>query len=67
MDIGSLGVYACLFLALYFEVFLLITFFEKQPSKKTALLPKRYPTVSMVVPCFNGVRPWPQLLHRSSI
>ncbi|MES2007042.1 MAG: glycosyltransferase [Patescibacteria group bacterium] len=53
MDIGSLGVYVCLFLALYFEVFLLITFFEKQPSKKTTLLPKRYPSISMVVPCFN--------------
>lgn len=53
MDIAGGGVYACLFLALYFEVFLLITFFEKRPSKKTSSLPKRYPSVTMIVPCFN--------------
>ncbi len=53
MDIGAAGVYVCLFFALYFEVFLLISFLEKRPSKKTSHLPSYYPTVSMAVPCFN--------------
>jgi cellulose synthase/poly-beta-1,6-N-acetylglucosamine synthase-like glycosyltransferase len=53
MDAGAVGLYICLFIALYFEVFLLISFFEKKPSKKDATLPIRYPSVSMLVPCFN--------------
>ncbi|HWB33863.1 MAG TPA: glycosyltransferase family 2 protein [Candidatus Paceibacterota bacterium] len=53
MDIGALGVYVCLFLALYFEVFLLISFFEKKPHKKTASLPASYPTVTIAVPAYN--------------
>ncbi len=53
MDAGALGLYVCLFVALYFEVFLMISFFEKKPSKKDTTLPSRYPSVSMLVPCFN--------------
>src|SRR5688572_7676687 len=53
MDAGSFGLYMCLFLALYFEVFLLISFLERRPQKKTAALPARYPTVDILVPCFN--------------
>ncbi len=53
MDIASYGIYACLFLALYFEIFLLITFLEKRPEEKTSTLPKRYPSVSILVPCWN--------------
>ena len=53
MGIASFGVYICLFMALYFEVFLLVSFLEKRPSKKTLLKPGYYPTVSMVVPCYN--------------
>src|SRR3989338_5566644 len=53
MDAWALGLYVCLFVALYFEVFLLISFFEKKPSKKDSSLPARYPRVSMLVPCFN--------------
>ncbi len=56
MDIGALGVYVVLFLALYFEVFLLISFFEKRPSLKTADRPARFPSVSIIVPCFNEER-----------
>ncbi len=56
MSLGVLGVYVCLFLGLYFEVFLLITFFEKRPAKKTSLLPKYYPTVAVLVPSFNEER-----------
>lgn len=53
IDWGAFGVYICLFLALYFEVFLLISFLEKQPQKKSTTFPKRYPSVSMLVPCWN--------------
>ena len=52
-NIGSVGVYICLFIALYFEVFLLMSYLEKKPTSKTADLPKRYPRVAMIVPCFN--------------
>lgn len=53
MDIGALGVYCSLFLALYFEVFLLISFFEKKPAPKTLARPRYYPSVSVLVPCWN--------------
>jgi cellulose synthase/poly-beta-1,6-N-acetylglucosamine synthase-like glycosyltransferase len=53
MDFGALGVYICLFIALYFEVFLLISYLEKKPSEKTDDLPNYYPTASILVPCFN--------------
>ncbi len=53
MGFASVGVYVCLFLSLYFEVFLLVSFLEKRPNKKTFLKPSYYPSVSMIVPCFN--------------
>ncbi len=53
MNIGVLGVYLCIFVGLYFEVFLLISFFEKRPPQKTKTLPTYYPTVSMLVPSYN--------------
>jgi poly-beta-1,6-N-acetyl-D-glucosamine synthase len=56
MDLGAFGLYICLFIALYFEVFLMISFFEKRPTKRDASSPARYPTVSMLVPCFNEER-----------
>jgi cellulose synthase/poly-beta-1,6-N-acetylglucosamine synthase-like glycosyltransferase len=56
MDPFSLGVYVCLFIALYFEVFLLISFFEKRPSSKTIAKPRYYPSVSIIVPCWNEAR-----------
>lgn len=56
MDIGAYGLYVCLFIALYFEVLLLISFIERKPTAKTTGLPARYPTVAMVVPCYNEER-----------
>ncbi len=56
MDIGSIGIYICLFLALYFEVFLLISFLEKRPDARSTKRPSRYPSVSILVPCFNEER-----------
>lgn len=53
MEAGALGVYAALFLALYFEVFLLISFFEKRPAVRTKVLPRRYPATTIIVPCWN--------------
>jgi len=53
MTAGTLGVYIFLFLALYFEVFLLVSFFEKRPLGKSSGRPSRYPSVSIVVPCWN--------------
>lgn len=56
MDIAVLGVYAGLFIALYFEVFLLLSFLERRPEKKTYLKPAHYPSISMIVPCFNEAK-----------
>ncbi len=56
MSIGVIGVYMCLFLGLYFQVFLLITFFEKKPSKKTTAAPAYYPSVAVLVPSYNEER-----------
>ena len=46
-----------LFIALYFEVFLLITYFEHAAQNKKAIksddTPKRYPSVSIIVPVWN--------------
>ncbi len=53
MDFGIYGIYVCLFVGLYFEVFLFISFFEKIPSQKTSKLPGIFKTVSIIVPCFN--------------
>ncbi len=53
MDIGALGVYFSLFIGLYFEVFLLISFLERHPTQKTPQLPTHYPRVSMLVPVWN--------------
>ena len=53
MDYGALGVYVCMFVALYFEVVLLISYLERKPAAKSAARPSYYPSVSMLVPCFN--------------
>jgi len=49
--------YATLFVSLYFEVFLLITFFEKSESSSFAALPaftpEELPTVAVFIPCWN--------------
>ncbi|MDB5224628.1 MAG: hypothetical protein JWO43_250 [Candidatus Adlerbacteria bacterium] len=53
MEAGSFGIYLFLFMGLYFEVFMLITFIEKRPAARNNSLPKRFPTVAMLVPCWN--------------
>ncbi len=50
--------YACLFISLYFEVFMLMAFIETQRSRAarmpvlSAVAPE-LPTVAIIVPCFN--------------
>lgn len=48
-------IHILLFISLYFEVFLLITFFEKWDTitKNIQTEPVRYPSVTVIVPCFN--------------
>lgn len=59
-EIMNLGVHICLFITLYFEVFLLMTFLEANPLKTLAEIrhrtPQRFPTVSIFVPCYNEER-----------
>ncbi|MBP6879477.1 MAG: glycosyltransferase family 2 protein [Candidatus Pacebacteria bacterium] len=54
--INTIILYGTTFLALYAQVFLIVSYFEnrddiKMDEKKKA--PKRYPTVSIIVPCWN--------------
>ncbi len=54
---AAAGIYVFLFIALYFEVFLLITFLEKRSVTTTkGLKLSRYPSVAVIVPCFNEER-----------
>jgi cellulose synthase/poly-beta-1,6-N-acetylglucosamine synthase-like glycosyltransferase len=57
-DITNSIAYVFLFLSLNFEVFLLITYFENRMdiAEEANLLakgPKKYPTVTIIVPCWN--------------
>jgi cellulose synthase/poly-beta-1,6-N-acetylglucosamine synthase-like glycosyltransferase len=57
MDIGlGTGItYALLFIALYFEIFLLVSFLEQRAVRKTEPrdVSSHTPSVAVVVPCFN--------------
>ncbi len=54
---ASIGVYIFLFLALYFEVFLLITFLEKRKNRPApALALTSFPSVALIIPCFNEAK-----------
>jgi len=51
------AVYPFLFVALYFEVFLVLTFFEKESRRRRALTTLSIcPSVSVIVPAFNEER-----------
>lgn len=57
-DITTTITYIFLFLSLNFEVFLLITYFEnrlniKEEEKLSLRKLKKYPTVTVIVPCWN--------------
>ena len=53
MDITQIVMYSVLFISLYFEVFLLITFFEQTEEPKRKVAAKNLPSVAVFVPCFN--------------
>ncbi|PCH91797.1 hypothetical protein COB18_01570 [Candidatus Kaiserbacteria bacterium] len=56
MDAAQAVMYFMLFISLYFEVFLLITFFEQGPSDNEVSTRKNnvaLPSVAVIVPCFN--------------
>ena len=61
IDFETIILYCALFVSLFFEVFLLITYLEVKDEldfEKNHLgkLIKRFPTVSIIVPCFNEER-----------
>lgn len=54
MSISQFIIYTILFVLLYNQVFLLITFFEKRKTTSRKMqLPSVLPTVTIMVPCFN--------------
>ena len=55
-DISAYILYASLFSALYFQIFLLVTFFEGKEKVQKKKTEDELPTVTMVVPCFNESR-----------
>lgn len=57
-NITNYIVYTLLFISLYYEVFLLITYFEKRLLMQNETVRirrgiKKYPTVTIIVPCWN--------------
>lgn len=54
-DIQTVVIYILLFISLYFEVFLLVTYLEKRTTLKLETERKNsfFPVVSIIVPCFN--------------
>ena len=59
MDFGTLLAHTLLFFVFYFEVFLLVSFIERQRNKTqdtNATSPQYFPSVCIVVPCFNEER-----------
>ncbi len=55
--VDNILIYIFLFISLYFEVFFLITFLEyKNRQEKKLILPKKLPSVTIMVPCWNEER-----------
>ncbi len=57
---GSALTYILLFVSLYFEIFLLISFLERRFTQKATeyapAVPRTYPSVAIIVPCYNEER-----------
>lgn len=59
MTTAALFTYGLLFTSLYFEVFLLLAFLQRQMRRGASTKgrePSRYPSVAVVVPCYNEER-----------
>jgi biofilm PGA synthesis N-glycosyltransferase PgaC len=55
-NFSEAAMYGSLFISLFFQIFLLITYFENRPviKKEVEKIPeKELPTVTIIVPCFN--------------
>ncbi|MEI6842997.1 MAG: glycosyltransferase [bacterium] len=68
MELQNYPLYVFLFLSLYFEVFLLITYFEKRVDLKEENLRskraiRKYPTVTIMVPCWNEEKTLSKTIH----
>ncbi|MDQ5893503.1 MAG: hypothetical protein QG640_515 [Patescibacteria group bacterium] len=50
---SSTILYIALFFGLYYQIFLLVTFFEKEEENNLSEKKKYEPTVTIIVPCFN--------------
>lgn len=60
--------YLLLFISLYFEVFILLTYIEHRPAMKRenrriGSKPEYYPSVSIIVPCWNEEQTLGKTLH----
>ena len=53
VGLGAGVTYTLLFISLYFEVFMLISFLERSKSLASVAATTRFPKVTIVVPCFN--------------
>ena len=58
MDFSTILLYTSIFCGLYFQIFLLVTFFESDEKKKPvaknkSVIAAALPTVSIIVPCWN--------------
>ena len=67
-DISNLITYFFLFLSLNFEIFILITYFENrekiEKEEKWAMIkPKNYPSVTIIIPCWNEEATVSQTVH----
>ena len=54
--IGTTVTYSLLFISLYFEIFLLVSYLERRRVSRgvsAAHAPARFPKVAIIVPCFN--------------
>lgn len=68
MNIPNFITYIFLFTSLYFEVFMLITYLEnrkkiKRESNEKLINPKKYPSVSIIVPAFNEENTISKTIH----
>ena len=53
---SSTILYIALFFGLYYQIFLLVTFFEKEEENSPLGKKKYEPTVTIIVPCFNEAK-----------
>ena len=56
MDFTTIMLDISLFLGLYFQIFLLVSFFEAEENEEKLILPAILPTVTIIVPCFNEAK-----------